>query len=152
MYKRQVRDHVERLKSATGGEKVGEIRTRLQEEMQSKASVFRTGDSLRSCLQTVRELQQAYDKISIDDKGAVFNYDLAEALELGYLLELAEALVVSGDARTESRGAHSRDDFPERDDATWMKHSLAHRAEDGSVSLTYKPVVGGAYQPMERKY
>ncbi len=147
-----VRDHVEQVKSASGGEKVGEIRTRLQEEMMTKASVFRTGDSLRSCLQTIGELRQAYDKISIDDKGSVFNYDLAEALELGYLLDLAESLVVSGEARTESRGAHWRDDFPTRDDANWMKHTLAHRADDGSVSLSYKPVIGGAYQPMERKY
>ncbi|HVM67894.1 MAG TPA: succinate dehydrogenase flavoprotein subunit [Acidimicrobiales bacterium] len=147
-----VREHIERLKSATGGEKVADIRTRLQDEMQAKASVFRTGDSLRSCLGTVRELQQAYEKISIDDKGSVFNYDLSEAMELGYLLELAEALVVSGEARTESRGAHSRDDFPQRDDTAWMTHTLAHRSPDGAVSLSYKPVVGGAYQPMERKY
>jgi succinate dehydrogenase / fumarate reductase flavoprotein subunit len=147
-----VRDHIERVKSATGGEKVAEIRSHLQEEMQAKASVFRTGDSLRSCLRTVRELRQAYEKISIDDKGSIFNYDLAEALELGYLLDLAEALVVSGDARTESRGAHSRDDFPTRDDANWMKHTLAHRAEDGTITLSYKPVIGGDYQPMERKY
>src|ERR1700730_625519 len=123
-----VRDHIARLKSATGGEKVGEIRNHLQDEMQAKASVFRTGDSLQSCLRTVRELRQAYEKISIDDKGSVFNYDLAEALELGYLLDLAEGLVISGDARTESRGAHSRDDYPNRDDANWMKHTLAHRA------------------------
>jgi succinate dehydrogenase / fumarate reductase flavoprotein subunit len=147
-----VREHIERLKSATGGEKVAEIRTRLQDEMQAKASVFRTGDSLRSCLGAVRELQQAYEKISIDDKGSVFNFDLSEAMELGYLLELAEALVVSGEARTESRGAHSRDDFPQRDDTDWMKHTLAHRSPDGAVSLSYKPVVGGAYEPMERKY
>jgi len=147
-----VREHIERLKSATGGEKVADIRTRLQDEMQAKASVFRTGDSLRSCLGTVRELQQAYEKISIDDKGSVFNYDLSEAMELGYLLELAEALVVSGEARTESRGAHSRDDFPQRDDTAWMTHTLAHRSPSGAVSLSYKPVVGGAYQPMERKY
>ncbi len=147
-----VRERIERIKSASGGEKVGEIRTRLQEEMQAKASVFRTGESLRSCLGTVRDLRQAYEKISIDDKGSVFNYDLAEALELGYLLDLAESLVVSGEARTESRGAHSRDDFPARDDVNWMKHTLAHRGEDGSVTLSYKPVIGGDYQPMERKY
>jgi len=147
-----VREQVSRLLSASGGEKVGDIRARLQEEMQAKASVFRTGDSLRSCLATVRDLRQAYEKIAIDDKGSVFNYDLSEAMELGYLLDLAEALVVSGEARTESRGAHSRDDFPERDDANWMKHTLAHRGPDGEVTLSYKPVIGGAYQPMERKY
>ncbi len=147
-----VREHIERLKSASGVEKVADIRARLQEEMQAKASVFRTGESLRSCLGTVRELQRAYEKISIDDKGSVFNYDLSEALELGYLLDLAESLVASGEARTESRGAHSRDDFPARDDVNWMKHTLAHRGPDGAVTLSYKPVVAGDYQPMERKY
>ena len=147
-----VRARIETIKTTTGGEKVHDLRGRLQDEMQAKASVFRTGDSLRSCLQTVRELQAAYPKIAIDDKGAVFNYDLAEALELSYLLELAEGLVVGAEARTESRGAHSRDDFPQRDDTNWMKHTLAHRAHDGTVSLDYKPVVAGAYAPMERKY
>jgi len=143
---------IEQLKAASGGEKVHDLRTRLQDEMQAKASVFRTGESLTSCIRTVRDLQAAYDKIAIDDKGSVFNYDLVEALELGYLLELAEGLAVSAEARTESRGAHSRDDHPTRDDAGWMKHTLAHRGADGTVSLDYKPVIGGAYQPMERKY
>ena len=147
-----VRDHIGRLLAATGGEKVAEIRTRLQDEMMAKAGVFRTGESLGVCLQTIRELRQAYEKISIDDHGSVFNYDLSEALELGYLLDLAEATVISGEARTESRGAHWRDDFPTRDDVNWMKHTLAHLAEDGTVTLSYKPVIGGAYQPMERKY
>jgi succinate dehydrogenase / fumarate reductase flavoprotein subunit len=147
-----VRTRIEQVLSNTGGEKVGDLRSRLQEEMQAKASVFRTGESLRSCLATIRELQQAYEKIAIDDKGSVFNYDLAEALELGYLLDLAESLVVSGEARTESRGAHSRNDFPTRDDANWMKHTLAYRGPDGTVTLDYKPVIGGAYLPMERKY
>mgnify|MGYP001439717924 FL=1 len=143
---------IDQLKSATGGEKVHDLRSRLQEEMQAKASVFRTGESLASCIRSVRDLQAAYDKIAIDDKGSVFNYDLVEALELGYLLELAEGLAVSAEARTESRGAHSREDHPTRDDAAWMKHTLAHRSADGTVTLDYKPVVGGAYQPMERKY
>jgi len=147
-----VRDRIDKVMSNTGGQKVGDLRSRLQEEMQAKASVFRTGESLHSCLVTIQELQQAYEKIAIDDKGAVFNYDLAEALELGYLLDLAESLVVSGEARTESRGAHSRDDFPTRDDANWMKHTLAFRGADGTVTLDYKPVIGGAYLPMERKY
>jgi len=147
-----VRARIDQLKSATGGENVADLRGKLQDEMQAKASVFRTGESLRSCLQAVRELQTAYTKIAIDDKGSVFNYDLVEALELGYLLELAETLVVSAEARTESRGAHSRDDFPNRDDIGWMKHTLASRSEDGTVTLDYKPVVGGAYEPMERKY
>ena len=148
----EVAARIEQLKAQTGGEKVHDLRSKLQEEMQAKASVFRTGESLAAATRTVRELESAYDKIAIDDKGSVFNYDLVEALELGYLLELAEGLTVSAEARTESRGAHSRDDHPDRDDVNWMKHTLAHRAPDGSITLTYKPVVGGAYQPMERKY
>ena len=147
-----VREHIARVMSASGGEKVAEIRTRLQDEMMAKAGVFRTGETLSACLETILELRQAYEKISIDDHGSVFNFDLAEALELGYLLDLAEATVISGKARTESRGAHRRDDYPARDDANWMKHTLAHLAEDGTVTLSYKPVVGGAYEPMERKY
>ncbi|GAC1536357.1 MAG: succinate dehydrogenase flavoprotein subunit [Acidimicrobiales bacterium] len=143
---------IDQLKSQTGGEKVHDLRSKLQDEMQAKASVFRTGESLSSCLATVRDLRAAYDKIAIDDKGTVFNYDLVEALELGYLLELAEGLVASAEARTESRGAHSRDDHPLRDDVNWMKHTLAHRSENGTITLDYKPVVGGAYEPMERKY
>ncbi|HYX44546.1 MAG TPA: succinate dehydrogenase/fumarate reductase flavoprotein subunit, partial [Acidimicrobiales bacterium] len=84
--------------------------------------------------------------IAVQDKGRRYNYDLTEALELGFLLDLADALVVSALARTESRGAHFRDD------ANWMRHSLARRTADGGVELDYKPVEEGPYLPMERKY
>jgi succinate dehydrogenase / fumarate reductase flavoprotein subunit len=142
---------VDRLRSNTGGENVADIRSRLQEEMMDKASVFRTDESLRAVLDTVRSLQDRYRRASIQDKGQIFNYDLTEAIELGFLIELAESLVISALARTESRGAHFRDDHPTRDDANWMRHSLAFRTDDG-VRLDYKPVVGGKYEPMERKY
>jgi succinate dehydrogenase / fumarate reductase flavoprotein subunit len=147
-----VRSRIEMMKAGSGGEKVAEIRTTLQNEMMDKASVFRSQESLDSVLKTVHELRDRWDRVSIDDKGEVFNYDLTEALELGYLIDLAEALVVSAQARPESRGAHMRVDHPNRDDANWMKHTLITRAADGSVSLDYKPVIGGAYEPMERKY
>jgi succinate dehydrogenase / fumarate reductase flavoprotein subunit len=147
-----VRGRIERLKAATGTENVGRIRTKLQEDMMANASVFRDDESLTTALESVRELKSQYDSISIQDKGEIFNYDLTEALELGYLLDLAEALVVSAKARTESRGAHSREDHTLRDDANWMKHTLAYRNEDGSIRLDYKPVQGGKYIPMERKY
>jgi succinate dehydrogenase / fumarate reductase flavoprotein subunit len=100
----------------------------------------------------VHELRERWERVSIDDKGETFNFDLTEALELGYLIDLAEALVVSAAARTESRGAHMRVDHTGRDDANWMKHTLITRSGDGGVTLDYKPVVGGAYEPMERKY
>jgi len=148
----ETRGVIERLKSGTGGENVADIRGRLQEDMMDKASVFRTDESLRSVLETVRSLRERYQRASIQDKGEIFNYDLTEAIELGFLIDLAETLVVSALARTESRGGHFRDDFPTRDDATWMRHSLAFRTDEGGVRLDYKPVVGGKYEPMERKY
>jgi succinate dehydrogenase / fumarate reductase flavoprotein subunit len=147
-----VRGRIERLKAATGTENVGRIRTKLQEDMMTNASVFRDDASLTTALESVRDLKSQYESISIQDKGEIFNYDLTEALELGYLLDLAESLVVSAKARTESRGAHSREDHTLRDDANWMKHTLAYRNEDGSIRLDYKPVQGGKYIPMERKY
>ena len=148
----ETRDLVGRLLGATGGENVADIRLRLQDEMTDKASVFRTDESLRSVLGTIHSLRDRYQRASIQDKGEIFNYDLTEAIELGFLIDLAESLVLSALARTESRGAHFRDDHPTRDDANWMRPSLAFRADDGSVRLDYKPVVGGKYEPMERKY
>jgi succinate dehydrogenase / fumarate reductase flavoprotein subunit len=148
----ETRGQVERLRAGTGGENVADIRGRLQEEMMDKASVFRTDESLRTVLGTVRSLRERYERASIQDKGEIFNYDLTEAIELGFLIDLAESLVVSALARTESRGAHFRDDHPTRDDANWMRHTLAFRTDEGDVRLDYKPVVGGKYEPMERKY
>jgi succinate dehydrogenase / fumarate reductase flavoprotein subunit len=150
-----VRSRIERMKAGSGGEKVAAIRTQLQNEMMEKASVFRSEESLTAMAKTVTELRERWDRVSIDDKGETFNYDLTEALELGYLIDLAEALVVSALARTESRGAHMRVDHPNRDDANWMKHTLITREADGATSrlkLEYKPVIGGKYEPMERKY
>jgi succinate dehydrogenase / fumarate reductase, flavoprotein subunit len=147
-----VRSRIERMKAGAGGEKVATIRAELQDHMMDKASVFRTEESLASMASILDDLKARYERVTIDDKGEIFNYDVTEALELGYLIDLAEALVVSARARTESRGAHFRDDHTLRDDANWMKHTLATRLEDGTVSLDYKPVEGDAYMPMERKY
>jgi succinate dehydrogenase / fumarate reductase flavoprotein subunit len=147
-----VAGEISRFKSATGTENVAELRTILQDEMMDKASVFRDEASLSSAEATVKELRQRYANVSIQDKGTIFNYDLTEAIELGFLLEMAECLVVSARARTESRGAHMREDFPLRDDANWMKHTFAYRNDDGSIRLDYRPVEGDKYIPMERKY
>jgi len=147
--------HIEALRSSTGGENVADIRSGLQEDMTLNASVFRTADSLAAAHRRIRNLRERYREVSIGDKGHVFNFDLTEALELGFLIDLAETLVVSALARTESRGAHSRDDHPRRDDANWMRHSLAWLDEGPTgpeVRLGYKPVIGGRYLPMERKY
>jgi succinate dehydrogenase / fumarate reductase flavoprotein subunit len=148
----EVRGRIEQLKSGSGGENVADLRLRLQDEMTANAMVFRTDESLAHAHSIVGELQSAYEKVSIDDKGGVFNYDLTEALELGYLLDLAQVTVLSARARTESRGAHFRDDHPLREDEHWLRHTLAFREADGRVRLDYKPVVLGPYEPMERKY
>ncbi|MFP5317445.1 MAG: succinate dehydrogenase flavoprotein subunit [Acidimicrobiia bacterium] len=144
---------IDRLTSSTGGEKVADVRAALQDEMTDKAAVFRTEESLATALSAIADLRDRYADVAIDDKGGTYNYDLTEALEMGFLLDLAEALVVAARARTESRGGHTRDDFTERDDANWLKHSLVRRAEaDGRLELDYKPVVLGKYEPKERKY
>ena len=147
-----VHDRIEKLKTSAGGERIVDMRDLLQEEMTEKASVFRTEETLKAMLATIEELKVRYEHATIDDKGSMFNYDLTEALELGYLIDLAESLVVGAMTRTESRGGHFRDDYPTRDDANWLKHTLVRRADDGKVTLDYKPVQLGRYEPMERKY
>ncbi len=147
-----VKARIERIFASTGTEKVADIRSELQEHMMDKASVFRTEESLGAMVTILEDLKERVERVGIDDKGEVYNYDITEALELGYLVDLAEAVVVSARARTESRGAHWRDDHPIRDDASWMKHTMVTRQPDGTVTLDYKPVDGDLYVPMERKY
>jgi len=145
---------IESLRPAgrAAGENVADIRSELQTELTAKASVFRTDETLRSAGATVAALRHRYRAATVQDDGRVYNYELTEALELGFLLDLAEALVASALARTESRGAHFRDDHPLRDDANWMRHTLVSRRPDGVLDLDYKPVDPGPYLPMERKY
>ncbi|HTJ76065.1 MAG TPA: succinate dehydrogenase flavoprotein subunit [Acidimicrobiales bacterium] len=140
------------LLAGDGTEKVADIRAELQEQMTVNASVFRTDDSLRAVAATIERLRERYQYVAVADQSRRFNYELSEALELGYLLDVAEVLVAAALARTESRGGHFRDDHPLRDDANWMRHSLAFRQPDGTIRLDYKPVAAGPYLPMERKY
>ncbi len=134
------------------GESVGALRDELQREMTDKASVFRTAENLAAAAQRVRELQERYQQARIQDRGEVFNTDLVEALELSFLLDVAEVTVEGALARQESRGAHSREDFPKRDDANWLKHTLGYRSASGGIEFRYKPVVITRFQPQERKY
>ena len=120
--------------------------------MTLNASVFRTDESLTAVSGTIARLRDRYRHVAVADQSRRFNYELSEALELGYLLDVAEVLVAAALARTESRGGHFRDDHPTRDDANWLKHTLVRRADDGKVTLDYKPVQLGRYEPMERKY
>jgi succinate dehydrogenase / fumarate reductase flavoprotein subunit len=134
------------------GANPAEIRSELQEAMFDLAFVVRTEEGLTKMLEILGGLQERYRDVYVQDKGRLYNTDLMEAVELGFLLDNAEPTVVAALARQESRGAHWRDDFPQRDDASWLKHSLAYLEPDGGVRLEFKPVKLGTYVPAERKY
>jgi succinate dehydrogenase / fumarate reductase flavoprotein subunit len=136
----------------TTGDNAGEIRTELQDNMFDLAFVVRSDESLTKMQQILASLRERYERVAITDKGGLYNTDLMETVELGYLLDCADALVAGALVRTESRGAHFREDHPLRDDANWLKHTLATREEDGTIRIEYKPVKMGPYVPMERKY
>jgi len=146
------RERIERIKNSKGKERVAALRAELQQSMMDNASVFRTGELLSKQVEVLKELMDRYRNIAIDDRGDAYNTELVEALELGYLLEVSEALVHSALNRTESRGAHAREDYPERDDRNWLKHTLAYKVEDGKVAFRYKPVVLGRFEPKARTY
>ena len=142
--------------SGEGTERVATLRKALQESMDLGAQVFRTAESLTATLTEIRSLRGRYAAVGVQDKGRSYNTDLLEAVELGFLLDLAEVVVVGALAREESRGGHFREDFPTRDDANWLKHTMAYlrRTPDGGtrVELDSKPVTITRYTPMERKY
>jgi succinate dehydrogenase / fumarate reductase flavoprotein subunit len=129
-----------------------DVRTDLQNEMFDKAFVERNEQGLKEMEEVLANLHDRYAEVGVQDKGSIYNTDLMEAVELGFLLDCAETLVASAQARTESRGAHYREDHPLRDDANWLKHSLVYRKDDRTIDLEYKPVKMGPYIPMERKY
>ncbi|GAC56681.1 succinate dehydrogenase flavoprotein subunit [Gordonia hirsuta DSM 44140 = NBRC 16056] len=143
------------LLSEHGNERVADIRTELQQTMDNNAAVFRTEETLTTVLGDIHALKERYNHIRVQDKGKRFNSDLLEAVELGFLLELAEVTVVSALNRKESRGGHAREDYPDRDDENFMVHTMAYKMGDGliaDIELGYKPVVQTRYEPMERKY
>jgi succinate dehydrogenase / fumarate reductase flavoprotein subunit len=154
-----VRELVDGLRNSSGTERIGALRKELQDEMDRNAQVFRTDESLEKVTQTIHELRERYKNVAIHDKGQRFNTDLLEAIELGFLLDLAEVVVYSARNRKESRGGHMRDDYPKRDDETYLKHTMAYLTGDphsadaaDHITLGWKPVVITNYQPMERKY
>ena len=148
----RLEEQIEALKKREEGERVGAIRAELQETMMDNAGVFRTAETLERAAKDISDLKDRYRDVAIDDPGKVFNTDLTEAIELGFLLDLAEVLVASAQARKESRGGHYREDFPERNDTDYLKHTLAYRGSDGGIEIRYKPVKLGKYKPQERKY
>ncbi|MDM7883851.1 MULTISPECIES: succinate dehydrogenase flavoprotein subunit [Curtobacterium] len=154
-----VRGMLDQLRASTGTERIAVLRKELQDEMDKNAQVFRTDESLAKMTETIHQLRERYLNISVQDKGKRFNTDLLEAVELGFLLDLAEVVVFSARNRKESRGGHMRDDYPKRDDENYMQHTMAYLTgdphsslADDHITLDWKPVVVTRYQPMERKY
>ena len=148
-----LQSELNRLRTGTGGVKPYELRQKMQKTMTDNVGVFRTEETMTRAVDELRQLRHEYDtKLEIDDKGQRYNTDLLEAWELGCLLELAEVTAFSARARQESRGGHAREDYPERDDEQWLKHTLCARDEQGQYSLDYKPVVLGRYEPKKRVY
>ncbi len=170
---------LEEIRTRPDGERVSDVRKALQETMDANAQVFRTDESLKQALADIRVLQERYSRVSVQDKGKMFNTDLLEALELGFLLDIAEVTVIAALNRKESRGGHFREDYPDRDDANFMQHTMIYRRpldfevdtvtddapltpksaftrsdrfDDYQVVLGSKPVTQTRYEPMERKY
>ena len=137
--------------SPSGKENAYALRKELQKTMDSQVGVFRTGSELETALNKIKELKQRVLDIRVTDRGRIYNTDLLSALEADNLLDLAEVIVAGALARTESRGAHSRRDFPKRDDTDWLKHTLAYYTPTGP-RLDYIPVAITMWQPVERKY
>ncbi len=134
-----------------GSEDVYVIRTELQKMMDNNVGVYRTGPQLEEALKKIKELKQRIKRVKVKDNSRIYNTNLINIIETTNLIDLAEVIVVGGLARTESRGAHSRRDFPNRDDANWGKHTLAHYTPDGP-KLDYAPVAMTMWKPVERKY
>jgi succinate dehydrogenase / fumarate reductase flavoprotein subunit len=138
------------IRNAQGNEKILEISSKMKAVMMDCVGMFRTGEGMQSALETVRELRERYKHIPLHDQGKIFNTEMINLWELGNLLEIAELVTVCAQARTESRGAHARDDYPKRDDVNWLKHTLSWIKKNGEIG--YKPVVITKYQPKERVY
>ncbi|MBI4495385.1 MAG: succinate dehydrogenase flavoprotein subunit [Deltaproteobacteria bacterium] len=147
----RARSKLDCILSAKGKESPAAIREELQQTMMANCGIFREEKLLKEQLRVIKSLQERFQWIELSYKGPRFNTELLDAIELGNMLDFVETIVVGGLARTESRGAHFRRDFPKRDDANWLKHTLAWKT-DGGIQLDYKPVVITRFQPEERKF
>ncbi len=153
----QAQDEERRLKemllgSSGGTERIATLREEMQETMESSAGIYRQGTALKQAAERIGELKQRCDRLALDDRSQTFNTELTTALELSFLLDVAEAMVHCAAQRKESRGAHQRTDFPERDDRNYLAHSLVHRNPSGAPRVEYVPVRITRWPPGERTY
>jgi succinate dehydrogenase / fumarate reductase flavoprotein subunit len=142
----------DRIRGADGKDNAFDIATTMKKVMFDDMGIFRSGKGMENALKVIRELKERYKHVSVTDDGSIFNMELMNVWELGNLLDLAELTTVSALARTESRGGHSREDYPDRDDKNWLRHSMAWVRDNGKIDLKYKPVVITKYEPKVRTY
>jgi succinate dehydrogenase / fumarate reductase flavoprotein subunit len=147
----RVREKITKLLNVQGSVKAGQLRREMQSLMMDYGSVFRNETGLKKGTEGIRSLKENYGDVKILNKGKVFNYDLMETIELGHQLNVAEVILLSALHRRESRGAHFREDFPKRDDQSYLKHTLVFQTPDGP-EVRYKPVKITRFQPEARVY
>jgi succinate dehydrogenase / fumarate reductase flavoprotein subunit len=148
---RRFGERVAELKNRDNGERVSDLRAAMQRLMSTYCSVYRNDRDLRRTLDELRDLAERYRSAYVENTSSIFNYDLLETLEMESLLGLSEAMVACALERTESRGAHYREDYPDRDDTNWLKHTLIQKRDDG-YTLFYKPVTITRFEPKVRTY
>jgi succinate dehydrogenase / fumarate reductase flavoprotein subunit len=134
------------------GDRVAKIRRDMGVDMLANVGLFRSPDKLAHQMENLKSIRQRYNEVGVEDKGSVFNTDLLFHIELGYMIDCAEMITKSAIERKESRGAHTRLDYPNRDDENWLKHIVLTKQPDGSERMTYAPVTITEWQPQERKY
>jgi fumarate reductase flavoprotein subunit len=140
------------LQKTGGGERVSTLREEMQATMEKSAGIYRSGDSLAGAAGKLHELQERFRNVALDDRSQVFNTELVSAIELAFMLDVAESMVQSAWQRTESRGAHQRIDFPQRNDEKFLAHSLVYRKAEGGPQVEYLPVTITRWPPGERVY
>jgi fumarate reductase flavoprotein subunit len=140
------------LRKEGGSERLAVLREEMQKTMEQSAGIYRSGEALARAAGALRRLQERLGNVALQDHSRTFNTELIAALELSFMLDVAEAIVSSALRREESRGAHQRTDFPARDDQHYLAHSLAHRNPDGSCRVEYRPVTITRWPPGERVY
>ncbi len=150
-YLRNAQTQIQSLLNQSGNLRIGQLRQAFQDCMTQHCGVFRTAESMENGLKELQDLKQQYQQIYLDDKGSCWNTELVEALELRNLMVVGEIILLSALNRKESRGAHCREDYPQRDDTNFLKHTLAYYSSAG-IDLQYKPVTITLFEPQERKY
>jgi succinate dehydrogenase / fumarate reductase, flavoprotein subunit len=151
LYLDETREAIEYLRNKSGTIRIGQLRQEFQDCMTEHCGVFRSEETMQRGIDRIAELKQKYNDIYLDDKGSCFNTEITEALELKSLMVVGEIILTSALNRQESRGAHSREDFPQRDDEKFLQHTLAYLSPTG-IDIQYMPVVIEDFQPVERKY